>query len=400
MMKTPVGAFRFGCYTARMILLLFVFPSSAGAQSSWPQVTRETAAATAAEHLTLVARQALGRLTLVTLDTHCYPARGPSWRVSFDLLDGAEAGASVDAVSGDVWTWFVVPGRHSFTDAGPSPRVPTEDARIRAWEFVEAAYPALRRVRLRPGSEPLVSQYTYIVGWDVVLDPLTACLGPTPLIVDVDHQTGDVLGVELPYVAPIWVDTRPAIPPTQIAERARRHAMLNPNQYPIARVDLRVLVDGWGAQRLVYECFQYPLQTENPMYGVVFDAHTGEPLYPIAPIGGGKYPARSVRLPRHASVMLEPGRRALSTQLCPPVLGRDGLWLRAEHLRAVDGVEVDVTREGVTVHHSGRTIGGTDLGARWRDYGWWVPLRKVAKALGWRVDWNNAKKEAVIRTGR
>ncbi|NLH99958.1 MAG: hypothetical protein GX446_10775, partial [Chthonomonadales bacterium] len=84
----------------------------------------------------------------------------------------------------------------------------------------------------------------------------------------------------------------------------------------------------------------------------------------------------------------------------PPVLGREGLWLRAEHLRAVDGVEVDVTREGVTVHHSGRTIGGTDLGARWRDYGWWVPLRQVAKALGWRVDWNNAKKEAVIRVRR
>ncbi|MBM3497011.1 MAG: hypothetical protein FJX72_22220, partial [Armatimonadetes bacterium] len=258
-MKTPLGrGFRFGRYTARMVFLWFIYAGTAGAQGSWPPVTRETAAATAAEHLTSVARHELGRLTLVTLDTHCYPARGPSWRVSFDLLDGGEAGAAVDAASGDVWSWHLVPGRHSFTNAGPSPRMTTEDARLRGGEFVESGYPALRRLRLRPGSEPLVSQHTYIVGWDVVLDQTTGCMGPTPLIVEVDHQTGDVLGVELPYVAPSWVDTRPAITPTRIAELARRHALLDPNEYPIARVQLRILVDGWGAQRLVYECFQYP----------------------------------------------------------------------------------------------------------------------------------------------
>ncbi|MBM3494051.1 MAG: hypothetical protein FJX72_06990 [Armatimonadetes bacterium] len=149
----------------------------------------------------------------------------------------------------------------------------------------------------------------------------------------------------------------------------------------------------------MYECFQYPFQTQHVMYGVVFDAHTGEPLYPIAPMGGGRHSVRQIRFPKRASVRMKPLDRPLTTQLSPPVVRGGNLWLRAEHLRAVEGVRVDVARDRVTVHIGGKTLNQADLGAQWRDFGWWVPLRHVAKLLGWQVDWNNAKKEAIVHTG-
>jgi len=180
---------------------------------------------------------------------------------------------------------------------------------------------------------------------------------------------------------------------------ARRYALLDPVRYPINHVTLRVAMDDHLSQRLVWECLQVLGVDPNGgimMYGVVHDAHTGEPLYPIAPFGGGKHPVRQISFPRRCSVLLEPGDKAMTTPLVPPDLRPDGLWVRAEHLRAVDGVRVDVTKHAVTVVARDRTMSCSDLGAEWSNDGWWVPLRRAAKALGWRVEWDNVKKVAIV----
>ncbi|NLH99963.1 MAG: hypothetical protein GX446_10800, partial [Chthonomonadales bacterium] len=328
---------------------------------------------TSAEQAIERGRQWLGQANAVptgraTLDRHEARAlHGAAWTVSLRSTEGHDNLLVLDADTGRTLQWAVC-NRQPYGNEPGEPVVGPDEARRIASDYASRLCPSFRTGDWEPalGGTPLRRSDGYQWAWYPVVDTVSGALGPNDLAVDVDFRTGEVIGFLCPYEGPWLIPTQPSIGRAQMLANARRFALLDPLRYPINHVSLRVQMDDYGSQRLVWECLQVldvNVETGVLMYGVVFDAHTGEPLYPIAPIGGGKYPARSVRLPRHASVMLEPGRRALSTQLCPPVLGREGLWLRAEHLRAVDGVEVDVTREGVTVHHSGRTIGGTDLGA-------------------------------------
>ncbi|NLH99913.1 MAG: hypothetical protein GX446_10550, partial [Chthonomonadales bacterium] len=282
-----------------------------------------------------------------------------AWDITLLTHDGARHYLQVDATTGQVISWSRPLVGSLGSGMEPPPALQIEDARLVAEAFAGKVYSPFRNGRCIPAlGSPAKGQMSYLWAWNEVVDSVSGALASGELLVEVWDQRGEAIWFYAPAQAPVLVSTRPTISRSRILPNARRFALLDPLRYPINHVSLRVQMDDYGSQRLVWECLQVldvNVETGVLMYGVVFDAHTGEPLYPIAPIGGGKYPARSVRLPRHASVMLEPGRRALSTQLCPPVLGREGLWLRAEHLRAVDGVEVDVTREGVTVHHSGRT---------------------------------------------
>jgi hypothetical protein len=72
------------------------------------------------------------------------------------------------------------------------------------------------------------------------------------------------------------------------------------------------------------------------------------------------------------------------------------LWIRVELLRGF-GARVQVDKKGAEVSWGDKTITGTEVGVKWRDYGWWVPLRRTASALGWQVEWRPGVREVVLR---
>jgi len=367
--------------------------------SNWPPVTKEEAIRTARA---LVARQSgagAGRLGLCYLE--CSPGLpyAAEWTATFETPDGDNWTVGVDGVSGSITLWQRFPLSHN-TDSStsPSPRVSPEEASAIARRFVEDYPGLLTDTPLRAYDEPpLECQHWYAIGWVHVLDPWSGCIGPVDAGVFVDHQTGEVLGMQIPWRGPLLVPTRPAVNQSQAVRIARWYAPLDPERYGFNRAILRLAVDGHGVQRLTWECCQLP-EPGSFMFGVVVDAQSGAPLRLNVPFGATKFAMRKVKLPARASVRLEPGGRPMTTQLAPPVFRADGLWVRAEHLRAVDGVRVEADRSAVTARLGDIVLKGKQLRAEWRDYGWWVPLRHVAKLLGWRVDWNNAKKEATIRT--
>lgn len=245
-------------------------------------------------------------------------------------------------------------------------------------------------------------QHSYQWSWYRVLDQLTGALAPDDLAIDVSYDTGRIAGVLLPSDRPINVSTRPGVSRAHMLSIARRFALLDPVRYPVNHLILRVAMDDYGGQRLVWECLQVldvSPETGVSMYGVVHDANTGEPLYPIAPFINDGRPRRPIRFPQRAAVILAPSGKPIVTQLVPPALDGGVLWVRAEHLRAMDGVRVDVDRNGVRVRSGDRTFTGDRLQARRRDGAWWVPLRSAARTLGWSVTWNAARKEATVHTG-
>jgi hypothetical protein len=84
---------------------------------------------------------------------------------------------------------------------------------------------------------------------------------------------------------------------------------------------------------------------------------------------------------------------------CPPELRGPQVWLRAELLQGLSA-HIQSDRTSLRIHGGKhpRGIDGRSLGARWEGYGWWVPLRKTADTLGWRVAWDAKKREAVVHT--
>lgn len=323
-----------------------------------------------------------------------------SWSVDLRTSDGWRHGVQVDALTGIVLSWakYGAEVRDSATEPHPVLTL-TESLQV-AEAFAAERCAAFATGRWMPAlGSPRKGQMSYQWAWDEVVDTRSGALGPSELFVEVSDQAPEVITFWRPAQAPITISTRPSIDRAMTLAIARRFAILNPALCPINHLTLRVQMDEYGSQRLVWECLQVldvSIVTGALAYGVVFDAHTGEPLYPIAPMGGSKHPVRQISFPNRSSVRAEPGGRTMTTALVPPVLDQMGLWLRAEHLRAAEGLHVDADRNHLSVRIGDRTISGEELGAKWRDYGWWVPLRRAAKALGWRVAWNNAKKEAVI----
>ncbi|HEU4754134.1 MAG TPA: hypothetical protein VFU47_13575, partial [Armatimonadota bacterium] len=64
------------------------------------------------------------------------------------------------------------------------------------------------------------------------------------------------------------------------------------------------------------------------------------------------------------------------------------------------GARVETDQSGARIAGRDRTMDAAEVGAEYRDYGWWVPLRRTAEALGWRAHWSPRAREAVVDTGR
>lgn len=320
---------------------------------------------------------------------------GVEWSVTLETEGGYTWTVGLDGISGTIISWHrSTPSEDDYLTGWPTPRITAEEAREIAGKFLQDNLDLLPATNLQPYEEPpLQCQLWYAVGWTQVLDVVSGCIGPVDVGVFVDHQSGDVVGMQMPWRGRVLLPTRPSLSRGQAMRVAQVYLPRDPRFYRIRRMILRLAVDSYGVQRLTYECFQDP---DPQVYGVTIDAHTGEPLLIHVPMGRAKDPLRNVSLPRSCTVRQEPGGSLLGTDLAPPVLRRGELRIRAEHLRAVDGVGVDVDRTGVTVRAGDRVVNGKELGARYEDYGWWVPLRRAATVLGWRVEWNSAKKEAVV----
>lgn len=395
--------FRRGLRSAAIVLGagLMLVDSTVRAEVDPLRVSRDEACRIAALHL----RCSPDDVTLATFDPDCRPRRAATWVIDVRQADGVLATVYVDSGTGHVWGWRRFPAHQSQTgmdDPTPEPKVTLSAAREIALAYAREAGVDLSNPLWRPTlATDQRGQFNYVFGWDPVLDSASGALGPIDLRVEVDFQTGEVTGFYEPWPGPIVVTTRPSLPRSAIAAIARRFAILDPNLHPVNRIDLRVAMDRFGAQRLVWECHQVVEDRGADgvlCYTVVYDAHTGEPLYCSVPMAPSNYPQRKIDLPRRVSIVVEPGGRALATALAPPVVDSSGLWVRAEHLRAVEGVRVEVGRQGVSVGCGKLVLSEKVLGARYRDYGWWVPLRHAAKLLGWRTEWLPAKQEAVVYT--
>ena len=240
--------------------------------------------------------------------------------------------------------------------------------------------------------------WQYVFTWYEVLSK-AGTLAPWPLEVVVSGYSGNVVTYTRPPDGPVLASVQPRVGRRQAAEIAQSSVASTTGVVAIEALWLQIAEDVLGVQRLAWHVhlrIHSPgARVREPMLTV--DALTGDVLTWSAPFGSA---SRTVP-PDHTAGGPTPHIRLASRHgsvgsLVRPVVAGSTLWARAEHLRAVEGVRVDVDRQGVAVRYGEIVLKGNDLGARWRDYGWWVPLRQAARVLGWRVDWNNAKKEAVI----
>lgn len=328
---------------------------------------------------------------------------GPAWDVDLDTSDGWRHSVQLDGVTGVVISYSRYRVERPDSATEPDPLVTLEESRRVADEFAGSRLATFEPGRWIPAlGSPRKGQMSYQWAWYEILDPISGAVASSELFLEVSDQTPVVITFWRPPQAPINVSTRPGVSRAHMLSIARRFALLDPVRYPVNHLILRVAMDDYGGQRLVWECLQVldvSPETGVSMYGVVHDANTGEPLYPIAPFINDGRPRRPIRFPQRAAVILAPSGKPIVTQLVPPALDGGVLWVRAEHLRAMDGVHVDVDRNGVRVRSGDRTFTGDRLQARRRDGAWWVPLRSAARTLGWSVTWNAARKEATVHTG-
>lgn len=79
-----------------------------------------------------------------------------------------------------------------------------------------------------------------------------------------------------------------------------------------------------------------------------------------------------------------------------PVVRGNRVWLRAELLRPL-GVRVYTTPKGLLLRAAGRRVRGSECGAEFREHGWWVPLKPVAQAFDWSLEWKPKERQAILR---
>jgi hypothetical protein len=285
--------------------------------------------------------------------------------------------------------------RH-FDTQGQSSVITVEQARMVAEQFLRERLPQFERLRWS-FYPPIDNGEEYKFAWTQVLNRYGA-LAPWSLQVDVNGVSGQVSSYFRPPDTELVV-TLPRISLAQAIRIAARFAPLDPIRFPFAKDPLlEVSEDPVGIQRLYWFFQQFPdrLDTET-WYGTSVNAITGEFGGHTWPIGGAKPPGfRRREPPPRRVIALRSGAGEL-IPLEPPQLWRGQLWVRAEILRAFNA-EVDIARKDISLRSTGGSVTGKLLGAEYRDFGWWVPLRRTAESLGWGVHWNRQALEVVVDT--
>lgn len=272
--------------------------------------------------------------------------------------------------------------------------------------FVEERVHDIDLDRWRFLPEPVVPSRdgsSYWFPWYEVLDA-QGVLGEWPIFVKIDGNTGAVTHFERPAPRPRGIYAAPKVSRSDAKRIARRWAAYDPRTVPIRAMWMQTRTDPYGVACVEWHILQRATDdgTPGPVSLLTLDAQTGEVVRRSVPMGRSN--DRDLRPPFPSRIapalrVVTPDRTVVISLLVPPALDGGVLWVRAEHLRAMDGVHVDVDRNGVRVRSGDRTFTGDRLQARRRDGPWWVPLRSAARTLGWSVTWNAARKEATVHTG-
>lgn len=281
------------------------------------------------------------------------------------------------------------------------PVITAEQALAIAEQFVRAHYPAFEQYTWQLGPEKYRNHGSrYEISWSKVLNQY-GTLAAHDLFVDVDAVTGAVIS----YATPPDRITGPTVPQITLSQAmalAASYAPYDPTVVPFIRPLLQMAEDAVGIQSPVWKMYQQPQPTaEEPApieYVIEVDAITGD----VSVLGalGGQTPARLARRIRSQAI------RKPAALLCDangtrvpsvaPVIRNRRVWVRAETLRGVSA-RVEVGPQGVVVRDGTRKLAGSSVGATQEKDGCWLPLRRVADALGWRLLWQAKQREVWVQ---
>lgn len=287
------------------------------------------------------------------------------------------------------------------------PVIDVTGARQVATQFAQEHYPGFATTQWAVTSdEDANGNDAYQFIWTPLIGN-SGARAPWGLFVDVDKYSGSVNFFSRPYDQPVNCPTDPQISMAQAIQIATPFAFWNPAQVPFSEAQLQIGVDAVGINQLEWNVFQYEDGThQGAHFQVDIDAMTGEVMGFSAPLGQPlvnrqNRVAMLRRRQAQESKKTVPLRLRSSDgpevySLCKPRLENGQVWVRAELLRGFRAW-VTASPDHLVIRDQKRSVNETTAGAKWRDGGWWVPLRATAAELGWPVYWAAGKREVVVR---
>ncbi len=218
--------------------------------------------------------------------------------------------------------------------------------------------------------------------------------------VEIRKSTGRVVSCWYPELR-IYCGTVPRVTLEQARVLAAPQAQWNPEEVPFTRCYPELFEYDYGLMALVWQLYQ---ERMDPVTGkvdrlcVTVDALRGKCHPPFAGVPrewlseAWRRPLReqAEKLQRQLSqgqdseVELEVHEGIVRWWGCSPVMRNGEVWLRLEILRSW-GVRVYEHAGRMYLQYGGRKHLVEAVGGELREQSWWVPLRRVAKVLGWRV---------------
>lgn len=313
-----------------------------------------------------------------------------------EVRDHLRAGVYIVRAADGLVTDFFLPTER---DDSRAPQLTRSEAREIALRFLRERYPTFFQLRWEEAPEWLLPNGPrYGFYWTRVLNAYGA-LAPHRLEIHVDGVDGRVIQLSLPPDRPLNCSMVPRITAAQALQIASRYAPVDVAALPFHDWQLKVWEDRYGINRLVWLFHQRPQWERDPSYrySVAVDAHAGQFLERQMPLS---HPTTRFRPapapPAPAAVIVKAGGEKLQPSIAP-VVKAGVLWVRVEALRGL-GATVQADVRGVEIRCGERRLSGATVGAERRELGWWVPLRRSAQALGWRVEWRHRTREAVVFT--
>ena len=226
----------------------------------------------------------------------------------------------------------------------------------------------------------------------------SGALHPSFLLVELNSETGEVDNFANTPMYIIPTPPAPLVSRQKAIASASRYQMWNSKSHPFEFVTLNAYMNKEGIVNSEWHLMQYFVDPEN---AEGFDTHW---------VIVNAFDARIIDLPARIGA---PTKRVYPQFVCQPHINlgetnplrfgtsasmfvkNDSLYIRAEWLRKF-GATVEIGDTLRSVSWRGKTINGTQLHPQRGYGGWYIPLRTVSSAFGWRLNWNAAKLEAGV----
>ena len=98
----------------------------------------------------------------------------------------------------------------------------------------------------------------------------------------------------------------------------------------------------------------------------------------------------------YAGIKIETLDGSNITPIDRPVIEKGEVWTRVEAPRGI-GAEVESAKTKLSVSFGGKSVTNMTAGARYHDFGWWIPLKRTLDALGLQMEWSAENKTATIQ---